>query len=246
MKRMKKIFVGFDFSMNKPACTLIMDNKIKFLIWPLSMKTTVSEIYKQADVRCVDRNLPPMSKKSMPDLTSSSMTLEHTKRSVALAKMIVDDIFSLTGSCCVFYVSSEGLSFASHGTAAMDLATYKGVLLAEVYTRMKPVGLYTYSPISIKKVAGCSDKAHVGDKHAMIKAFLNEKEKSGFFDVLSSGALLTSTGKNYLECVDDIVDSYWACKTMYFKEDVDGIPMWDLKRGIFIADNSPKAKKNKK
>jgi hypothetical protein len=33
----KSIFIGFDFSMNKPAATLLYDKQFHFFIWPAEM-----------------------------------------------------------------------------------------------------------------------------------------------------------------------------------------------------------------
>ena len=58
------------------------------------------------------------------------------------------------------YISSEGLSYGSTGDAALNLATYKGVLLSKLYEHYKGrlYGLYTYSPITLKSIAGCAGK----------------------------------------------------------------------------------------
>ena len=31
------ILIGFDFSINKPAATVLMDGKLKFFIWPIKL-----------------------------------------------------------------------------------------------------------------------------------------------------------------------------------------------------------------
>jgi hypothetical protein len=50
----------------------------------------------------------------------------------------------------------------------------------------------------------------------MIKAFVNECIDVPFKTALVNGDLLNKT--NFIPCVDDIVDSYWAVKTLIKKE----------------------------
>lgn len=76
--------------------------------------------------------------------------------------------------------------------------------------------MFTYPPISLKSTAGCANKENKGDKLAMIKAFSKEKINHPFKDAVLSGMLKAS--KNYISCVDDLCDSYWALKTMFKKE----------------------------
>ena len=50
----------------------------------------------------------------------------------------------------------------------------------------------------------------------MIKAFANEKINVSFKNALLNKELIAKT--NFIPCVDDIVDSYFAIKTMLIKE----------------------------
>ena len=222
-----KVLLGFDYSLNKPAATIVVgDRAPHFFIWPLSL--TAPEISKYSeigDLTVHNRNLDSISKGS---LVESDLTLMHTRRSIDLARMVVDDVREYVRECgydmcdVSLYVCSEGYSFASKGNATLDLATYKGVLLSEIYRNYHDCieCFGTYSPISIKSVAGCADKAHRSDKLAMIKAFIAQvlPVKSDFQEGLRSGVLKAKT--NYITCVDDIVDSYWAVRTMRVKEGI--------------------------
>ena len=228
-----KVLLGFDYSLNKPAATIMVGdgNTPHFFIWPLSL--TAPEIAKYSeigDLTVHNRNLDSISKgkKSKEKLVESDLTLMHTRRSLDLARMVVDDVREYVRGCgydmcnVSLYVCSEGYSFASKGNATLDLATYKGVLLSEIYRNFHDCieCFGTYSPISIKSVAGCADKAHRADKLAMIKAFITQvlPSRSEFQEGLRSGELKAKT--NYISCVDDIVDSYWAVRTMRVKEGI--------------------------
>ena len=77
-------------------------------------------------------------------------------------------------------------------------------------------GLYTYSPITLKSIAGCAGKNKVKSKTPMIDAFIHEPVNTEFRNAVITGNLFSKT--NYIPCVDDICDSYWALKTMLVKE----------------------------
>lgn len=50
----------------------------------------------------------------------------------------------------------------------------------------------------------------------MIDAFSREPLESPFKDAIIDGTLIAKT--NFIEGVDDLVDSYWALKTMLIKD----------------------------
>lgn len=116
------------------------------------------------------------------------------------------------------YISSEGLSYASRGDATLNLATYKGVLLAKIYEHFGDhlKMLLTYSPITLKSTAGCAKKNQIKTKQPMIEAFKNINKNIPFKNKLFDESLKLKT--NYYEGVDDLVDSYWALQTMIKKE----------------------------
>jgi hypothetical protein len=210
---MDKLFIGLDFSINKPAMTILYNGEYSFFAWPLSLSKKHLDIFRNSGINIISRDLCELKKK---EYTSSKLTLEHTTRSIQLADMIKETIsdFMLSNNIdnnAIIYIASEGLSFGSHGNATLDLATYKGVLLATLYKEFKDNihGLFTYSPISLKSTAHCATKDKVKDKNAMIDAFIeNFPYEHKFIDDLRLG--LYSTTKNYSKCTDDIVDSYYA------------------------------------
>lgn len=222
-KERKTFYIGFDFSINKPACTILHDDKFDFFIWPLFMEEKVEKLYTFS--KCVHVHNRNMERIHVKTMTTSETALEHTKRSVALADMIIEDIMNFIHSIeedPILYISSEGLSFNSRGDATLNLATYKGVLYGKIYEKLHPVGLYTYAPVSIKSVAKAAKKKDYdeGYKVAVIHAFMNQEnlKNNKFAEYLKDG--LYTRKKNYMECVDDIADSYWALITMLAKENL--------------------------
>lgn len=217
---MKSVFIGFDFSMNKPAATILYEQQFYHLIWPSDLSEKHVQIYKDHDVYCFSRGLGPVSTKEK----NSQIVLEHTIRSTELAQRIIDTLdfvleIKLNVICDTpIYISSEGLSYGSTGDAALNLATYKGVLLSKLYERygQRLYGLYTYSPITLKATAGCAGKNKQTSKTPMIDAFMKEPVNNKFHNGLIAGDFINKTA--YIHCVDDIVDSYWALITMIKKE----------------------------
>lgn len=217
---MKSVFIGFDFSMNKPAATILYDQKFYHFIWPADLSEKHVQIYKDHDVYCYSRGLGAVSTKDK----NSQIVLEHTIRSTELANLIVEtldhflEFIAYVEPDASIYISSEGLSYGSTGDAALNLATYKGVLLSKLYEHYKGrlYGLYTYSPITLKSVAGCAGKNKQISKTPMIDAFMKEPINNKFHNGLIAGDFINKTA--YIHCVDDIVDSYWALITMIKKE----------------------------
>lgn len=217
---MKSVFIGFDFSMNKPAATILYDKQFYHFIWPASLSDKFVNLYKDNDVFCYSRGLSSVSTKDK----NSQIVLEHTIRSTELANLIIETIdhalenILQVESTTPIYISSEGLSYGSKGDAALNLATYKGVLLSKLYEHYKGrlYGLYTYSPITLKSIAGCAGKNKQISKTPMIDAYMREPINNKFHNTLVSGGFINKTA--YIQCVDDIIDSYWALITMIKKE----------------------------
>lgn len=225
-----KTFIGCDFSINKPCFTVYSNGKFKFFFFPMSMSKKEETTYQEIeDCICINRDLEPISSKKY---STSSLAVIHIKRAIesvdTIMKTLNEEVFSLPEfdpkEC---YFSSEGLSFGSQGDATLNLATYKAILLETLYQKTKIRNIYTYAPISIKSIAGCSKKGAVKDKKCMISAFMNESAlaNSDFQLKLIDGTLIKA--KNYYPGVDDIVDSYWCLKTMYIREKLLGLPEFD-------------------
>lgn len=219
---MDKVLIGFDFSMNKPAATIYFRGQYYHYFWPLKITNKQQKMYEDADVSIVNRNMSSVDTKTVEN---SQLVLIHTIRSTDLANLIINDIdelitnkFELTDY--ELYVCSEGLSYASKGDATLNLATYKGVLLSKIYEHYGDhlTRLYTYSPITLKATAGCSSKGDRADKTKMIKKYIAQNNDIKLRLCLANGYMKAKT--NYIAGIDDLVDSYWALKTMMQKEKV--------------------------
>lgn len=218
---MEKILVGFDFSMNKPAATIYYKGNYYHYFWPLNISKKLMDEYNEAGVFVKNRELPSINVK---DIENSQIVLIHTIRSTDLANLIIEDIDNFINKLNLedydLYVCSEGLSYASKGDATLNLATYKGVLLSKIYEHYGDhlKRLFTYSPISLKATAGCAGKTDVKDKTKMIKKYILENNNIKMRLCLANDMLKAK--KNYITGIDDIVDSYWALKTMIKKENI--------------------------
>ena len=219
------IYLAFDFSMNKPAATIYHNKHFYFWFWPLNLPKKNCDLYAKYGVYVTSRNLPEIKSKS---IESSKLALIHTIRSTELANLIIEQLDEFFETKFGFknndeyslYVCSEGLSFASSGDATLNLATYKGVLLSKIYEHYGDnlKRIYTYAPNTLKSTAGCATKEKRKDKNNMIEAFMKEPINNSFKSALINKELYAKT--NYLKGVDDIVDSYWALKTMHIKENL--------------------------
>lgn len=217
-----KILIGFDFSINKPAATILYDNIYYHYFWPLSITKQQQKLYEDANVYVYNRRLESIKTKN---IENSQLVLIHTIRSTELANIIIQDIDELIQNTFKLtdydlYICSEGLSYASRGDATLNLATYKGVLLSKIYEHYGDhlKRLFTYSPISLKATAQCASKEDLKDKTKMIKKYITEKNDIKLRLCLANG--LMKSKKNFIKGIDDIVDSYWALKTMIKKENI--------------------------
>ena len=215
------IILGFDFSINKPACTLYRNGTYTFIIWPHKLPSAHMIRYMTSGVVIVDRGDDTYHGKE-----NSQTPFFHIRRASGLAEIIsrtIKNILSEEGlDTNPIYLSSEGLSFNSSGLAALDLASYKGIFLKYMWDvfgdRLR--GVFTYPPATIKKVAGCTSKKDIIGKEGVIRSFLRESSElrdNIFFQDMLKGRFLNKNN-NHIICCDDIVDSYFAAKTVMAKE----------------------------
>ena len=87
-----KILIGFDFSMNKPAATILYNNKYYHYFWPLSLTIKQQKLYEDADVYIYNRRLENIKTKN---IENSQLVLIHTIRSTELANIIINDLDNL-------------------------------------------------------------------------------------------------------------------------------------------------------
>ena len=116
------------------------------------------------------------------------------------------------------HVAFEGLSYGSSGNVVLQLGGYKYMLMDKLSEEVPYAHMYTYSPITIKKTAGCSKKG-VG-KPCMIETFASNEKNNQLAIALREhrGAFMKKGGKTYVDHLDDLVDSYWTLQTMVEKD----------------------------
>ena len=59
------IYVGFDFSMNKPAATIYSNGKLFFYLWALNLTEKKLEMYRRCGVNAMSRNLDSIDTKAV-------------------------------------------------------------------------------------------------------------------------------------------------------------------------------------
>lgn len=223
-ERIKKHIFAFDFSMIKPAmCTLIND-KVNFYIWPAHIDEPTETMLSECNINIINRGLPEMHAK---ELDESELICEHVRRSNNLADIIVKTIKNILDENHIdnlddVLIANEGFAFNAKGNATLDLSGYKYILMTKLieagFTHFK-----TYSPISLKSTAGCSKKGK-GEKKDMISSLSEEpQELHTIIYVLANSPQSIKKRKAYIDCIDDIADSYWCMRTAVIKENIECI-----------------------
>lgn len=215
---------AFDFSINKPAMTCLIDNKMSIYIWPLSLKSKNRMALEDCGVYVMSRNLDSIHDK---EYTGSELIVEQVTRAKNLAKMISDTIIDVLKENNIsdysnVIIVNEGFAFGAKGDAILDLSGYKYVLMMELIENGFR-NFYTYSPITLKSTAGCAKKGETG-KDKMIERMSEQDGKlHPFIDILKTMPDALKNKTNYYTCVDDIADSFWCLKTLIVKEKIDCI-----------------------
>lgn len=214
-----KIF-GFDFSIAKPAmCYYDTETKqMKFYCWPMEIDKKSEDMLSACEVVVTNRNLIPMSDKNFD---GQEMVIENASRASKLSLMIVSDVNELIGNTSLndVYVVTEGLSYASKGNQILDLSGYKYAMLIELY-RLGIRNIATLSPVAIKHVAAVGiGKKLSYEKDFMINAIKETNPLAHKFIytlIHNEDSLKKKTA--FVKCVDDLVDSYWAVRSLCEKQ----------------------------
>jgi hypothetical protein len=208
---MSKAIFAFDFSCNKPAMTSYINGVINFYVWPSEIDDKSYDRLTSCDVIVHNRKLEKIKEKS---LDQHELILEHTHRAIDLSNIILDLIDYLVHENNIdkddVIIANEGFAFSAKGDAALQLAGYKYILMERLIDRGYK-NLKTYSPITIKKTAGCSKKG-LG-KDAMIEAMSRQDDDHHLISILKNDPDYLKKKSNYVLCMDDIADSYWNLKT---------------------------------
>ena len=216
-----KTIFAFDFSMAKPAMCSWHNNKINFWCFPMNMDEKTFDMLSACNIKITNRNLQPINKKNYD---SHTLVMEHINRANNLSNIILETILSFINKHNInkdnVIIASEGLSYASKGDAALDLSGYKYTLLTKLLSNGFNV-IKTYSPITIKNIAGCGKKSEYG-KFAMIQKITEENTSlHPFIDTLKNDSQNLKKKTAFINCVDDLVDAYWCLKTTIIKENLN-------------------------
>lgn len=209
---------ALDFSLAKPAMAALIENKLYFFVWPMSIDSKTVSILQDAEIFVRNRQLPVMSAKSFDE---NALICEHVTRASNLADLIVSDIKNLMESIsyddCNPIIANEGLAFSASGNVTLDLSGYKYILMhkliQENYTNLR-----TYSPITIKSTAGCAKKGCT--KEDMIHALKQEPDNHQFIHLLKENEQALKKKTAFVKCIDDLTDAYWCLKTIVKKENI--------------------------
>lgn len=217
----KPIF-AFDFSMNKPAMCCLIENKLSFYIWPLTIDKVAYEKLELCNINIIDRKLNSIKDKSLDE---SELIVEHVTRATNLAKMIVNTILDILKpynyNINDIIIANEGFAFSASGDAVLDLSGYKYILMKELIDNGFRI-FKTYTPIQIKSTAGCAKRGM--KKEDMITALGNEdNDLHLFIHTIWGYNEMLKKKTAYVMCVDDLTDAYWCLKTVVKKENIDCI-----------------------
>jgi hypothetical protein len=206
--------IGFDFSINKPAACVLSNNKYSFFAWPYQLSEKYIEIYKHAGVEIIPRT----DNKDKGETLTTKMIYE-IQNSKYLAKLITETLQSFLNRDT--YLAFEGLSYASSGDVVLQLGGYKYMLMSKLSEFVPLDHMYTYSPITVKSVAGCA-KRGMG-KSDMINEFIKSgptcKFRVSLFE--KQDQFMKKGGKTWIDNVDDFVDAFFVLRTLQTKEKLD-------------------------
>ena len=203
--------IGFDFSINKPASCVFHNNEYHFISWPYKLKEEIIELYTKSGVTIIPRE----DDKNKGETLSSKMRYE-VENSKYLSSLIFITLKSYLNINT--FIGFEGLSYGSSGDVVLQLGGYKYILMNELSKLVPLENMYTYSPISVKSIAGCAKKGM--GKSNMIEEFIKSGPNCKFRTELSNNRekFQTVKSKNWIIHLDDIIDAFWTLKTLEKKE----------------------------
>lgn len=197
--------IGVDFSIAKTAACVLSDNKYLFYLWPKDLKDKDINILTNVGINVKLRQNIEITDKVRYDITNANI----------LSDLIINSLMSFINKNTL--IAIEGASFASKGNMVISLMTWKYLLIYKLSLLISLENIFTYAPLSIKSVAGCSSKDKRG-KDSMIKAFSEEQIDHPFHTVIRDNPSQLKKKTNFVSGIDDIVDSYYVVKTLRVKE----------------------------
>jgi len=203
--------IGFDFSINKPAACVKAGNNYNFYGWPYGLQKKLPAIYENAGVNLTVRT---DDKEKGPDI-SSKMRYE-VKNARYVSEMIVGTLEPYLNRNT--YIAFEGMSYGSSGDVILQLGGYKYIIMDILSKKVPLENMFTYSPITVKKTAGCSKKGT--PKSEVIESFITTSYDNCLKRAIQADrmAFRKKGDKNFIDHLDDLIDSYWVLETLRDKE----------------------------
>lgn len=200
--------IGIDFSLNKPSACVLSNNKYSFYAWPYNIDEKFINALKENGVNVINRVESRYSGASSSDKVRNDIILSNN-----LANLIISTLNPFINSKTIF--AFEGSSFASKGNVALQLTAWRYILVYKLSLLIPLNNIYSYSPLTLKSIAGCSKKGQ--KKEDMIKAFIKKGPDCSFVKSLREGKLMRPKATKWVDNVDDLIDAYWATET-YLKK----------------------------
>ncbi len=205
------ILIGCDFSINKPAATVFFNNQYLFYGWPYNLPKRLNPVYDTGAVNLIERT----DVKEKGKDTSEQMRYQVTNAAY-LSDLIVDSLKQYLGKDT--YFAFEGISYGSSGDVILQLGGYKYMIMEKLRNYMPMENIFTYAPTTVKKTANCS-KRGLG-KNAVIESFINNAHNNTLKSAINDDkeSFMKKGMKNYIDHLDDLIDSYWVLQTLRDKE----------------------------
>ncbi len=216
-KHKDSIIIGVDFSINKPAATVWTPESSKwgekyhFFGWPYSLREKITNIYKNAGIDIVERT----DNKEKGIDVSDRMRYE-VQNARYISEVMSDTLKPYLNSNTL--IAYEGLSYGSSGDIVLQLGGYKYMLMHELSKFIPFKNMFTYSPPTVKKTAECS-KRGLG-KHCVIESFISSSNNNCLKKAIRADKdlFMKKGNKNFIDGLDDFVDSYYVLETLRVKE----------------------------
>jgi len=208
--------ISFDFSLAKPACCIFVNNEYLFFGWPKKLSDKINNLYKESGVNIIDR----FDNEDEPK-DSSAKVRHEIKWSVYMADLIIDTIkpYLNKDTLIVF----EGSSFSSSGNVVIQLTSRRYMLIYRLTRFVSLDNIFTYSPMTVKSTAGCSKKNSLTKKsytkNDIILSFIKDGPDCMLRQKLieDQSKFMKKNSVNFIDHMDDLVDSYFVLKTLQQK-----------------------------
>lgn len=200
--------IAFDFSISKPASIVFSNNEHIFYLWPKEINEKNKQLFKSFDINIMERETIQYSDITKYDIVNADN----------LSDLIINSLKEyLNGETIIAF---EGSSFSSRGNVTLSLTAWRYILIYKLSKIIPIDNIHTYSPITIKSIAGCAKKGM--KKTDMINAFIMKGPDCKLREVLRTTPELVQKkgGKNYIDGTDDLIDAFWTLETLRRKENI--------------------------